>query len=242
MEKRGRIYFCILYPQSEKLLAKFWNLQGSQTQSPGLSEVLSILFTILKAFSSPLLSEALFPVSTATPSTTFRDESCPGSRTAPLWLMSLALECPRLMRLSLWRQVFLLPPTWFLLKNHPLQTLPFISFWMFQTLSNTSFSYTFFCNKEEGPDIVFLSAVLLLQESSKLFNVVLKLIPFLLYHMYGWLFRRSQYWLCFSYLFTYKPHHLIFWHNFLQVLSYKGPYHERHTVTVNSGAAKNICC
>lgn len=67
MEKRKRIYFCILYPQSEKLLAKFWNLQGSQTQSPGLSEVLSILFTILKAFSSPLLSEALFPVSTAPP-------------------------------------------------------------------------------------------------------------------------------------------------------------------------------
>lgn len=96
------------------------------------------------------------------PSTTFRDESCPGGRTAPLWLMSLALECPLLMRLSLWRQVFLLPPTWFLLKNHPLQTLPFISFWMFETCSNTSFSYTFFCNKEEGSDIVFLSAVLLL--------------------------------------------------------------------------------
>lgn len=173
---------------------------------PGLTEVLSVPFSILKLLLFHLFLECQHPASKLTLNAAFRDEICPGGRHVPQGLITTCSAMSKAYESHLLGKVPCYP------QLHMCRRITLygscLSAFEHSRLSNSSSCYIFFLQMGRGSHVLLLSAALLFQKGSKLFSLLLQLIPFLLHHTYG---SSQDLSICFAFhFFVFKPNYLIF--------------------------------
>lgn len=111
----------------EKTLSKVLKFSVVTNPVPGLTEVLSVPFSILKLLLFHLFLECQHPASKLTLNAAFRDEICPGGRHVPQGLITTCSAMSKAYEIHLLGKASLLSTAPYVLENHPLQVLPFIS-------------------------------------------------------------------------------------------------------------------